>query len=124
VGEEVPALPKDILSCLIQGNSSRTWQDRQIKIGGNENNAKGAKRYSDCLPGDGPELMPLDNHLFGNLQEGAAKNVALSYYIKRVIPTPLSSTPLGATPQKVHSSLQWTIQAGCPSKKRIKEALN
>jgi hypothetical protein len=45
------------------------------------NNSKVAKGYQNCLPGDSPELMPLDNHLFTDLQEGVAKNVALTYHI-------------------------------------------
>jgi hypothetical protein len=111
------------LPCPIEGNPNRTWQDRQIKISGDENNGKVAKRYSNCLPGDSPELMPLDNHLFGDLQEGAAKNVALTYYIKEGDPNAGLKYSF-ATPRKVYSSLQRTIQAGCPSKTRIKEDIN
>ena len=69
------------LSCPIEGNPSRTWYDRQIKICGETNNSKVAKAYQNCLPGDSPELMPLDCHLFADVQEGAAKNVALTYHI-------------------------------------------
>jgi hypothetical protein len=67
--------------------------------------------------------MPLDNHLFGNLQEGAAKNVALTYYIKEGDPNAGLKYSF-ATPWKVYRSLQRTIQAGCPSKMRIKEDIN
>jgi hypothetical protein len=70
------------LPCPIKGNPDRTWYDRQIKICGETDNAKVHTRYKNCLPGDSPELMPLDNHLFANLQVGASKNVALTYHIK------------------------------------------
>jgi hypothetical protein len=67
--------------------------------------------------------MPLDNHLFGNLQEGAAKNVALTYYIKEGGPNACLEYSF-AMLRKVYSSLQRTIQAGCPSKMWIKEDIN
>lgn len=51
------------LPCPIEGNPSRTWYDGQIKIVGNENNSKVAKRYRNCLPGDSPELMPFGQPL-------------------------------------------------------------
>lgn len=107
------------LPCSTQGNPNRTWYDRQIKICG-KNNSKVATRYKNCLPGDSPELMPLDCHLFADLQEGASKNVALTYHIKP------NDEDAGlkysfATPGKVYESLQRTIAAGCPSTKRIAE---
>jgi hypothetical protein len=107
------------LPCPIEGNPNRTWYDRQIKICG-ENNSKVSKRYQNCLPGDSPELMPLDCHLFADLQEGAAKNVALTYHIKENDED--SSLKYSfATPVKVYDSLQRTLAAGCPSPKRIAE---
>jgi hypothetical protein len=96
------------------------WQDRQIKISGDENNAKVAKRYNNCLPGDSPELMPLDCHLFADLKEGAGKNVALSYHIKDGDASAALKYSF-ATPRKVYSALQRTINAGCPSSNRIFE---
>jgi hypothetical protein len=107
------------LPCPIEGNPNRTWYDRQIKICG-ENNNKVSKRYKNCLPGDSPELMPLDCHLFADLQEGAAKNVALTYHIKATDAN-ANLKYLFATPAKVYESLQRTIAAGCPSPKRISE---
>jgi hypothetical protein len=62
--------------------------------------------------------MLLDCHLFADLQEGASKNVALTYHIK---PND-EDTGLKysfATPGKVYESLQQTIAAGCLSTKRI-----
>ena len=111
------------LPCPIEGNPSRTWYDRQIRISGNENNSQVAKRYKNCLPGDSPELMPLDNHLFADLQEGAGKNVALSYHIKDG-DTDAALKYSFATPRKVYESLQRTIKAGCPSSNRIVEDIN
>ena len=120
------------LPCPIEGNPNRTWYDRQIKICGS-NNVKVSKRYRDCLPGDSPELMPLDCHLFADLQEGASKNVALTFHIKETKapkkneppdPDPDPDAHLKysfATPNKVFSALQRTIKSGCPSKKRIQE---
>jgi hypothetical protein len=64
--------------------------------------------------------MPLDCHLFADLQEGAAKNVAITYHIK------MTDEDVGlkysfAMPAKVYESLQRTVAAGCPSPKRIAE---
>jgi hypothetical protein len=106
------------LPCPIEGNPSRTWWDRQIKICGEENNSKVAKRYRNCLPGDSPELMPLDCHLFADLKEGAAKNVALTFHIKENDDDAALKYSF-ATPKKVYSALQRTIKAGCPSSTRI-----
>jgi hypothetical protein len=107
------------LPCPIEGNPNRTWYDRQIKICG-ENNDKVSNRYKNCLPGDSPELMPLDCHLFADLQEGAAKNVAITYHIKAT-DEDVALKYSFATPAKVYESLQRTIAAGCPSPKRISE---
>jgi hypothetical protein len=110
------------LMCPIEGAPSRTWYDRQIKICG-ENNEKVVKRYRDSLPGDSPELMPLDNHLFADLQEGAGKNVALTYHLKEGDPN-FHQKYSFATPRMVFTSLQRTIQAGCPSPYRIAEDIH
>jgi hypothetical protein len=108
------------LSCPIEGNPSRTWYDRQIKIYGETNNSKVAKAYQNCLPGDSPELMPLDCHLFADVQEGAAKNVALTYHILDGHADAALKYSF-ATPHKVFDALQRTILAGCPSPSRIAE---
>ena len=70
------------LPCPIEGNPNRMWYNRQIKICGETNNAKVHMQCKNCLPRDSPELMPLDNHLFTDLQEGTLKNIALTYHIK------------------------------------------
>ena len=36
----------------------------------------------NTFPGDSPELMPLDCHLFSDIKEGVAQNVALSFSLK------------------------------------------
>jgi hypothetical protein len=68
--------------------------------------------------------MPPDNHLFGDLPDGAAENVTLTYHIKDgdVPDAPLKYS--FSTPRQVYSSLQRTIQAGCPSKNRLAEDIN
>jgi hypothetical protein len=121
------------LPCSIDGNPYRTWYDWQIKICGRANNDKVHNRYKNCLPGDSPELMPLDNHLFADLQEGAAKNVALTYHIKEKkmpknneVPDPNPDPDADikysfSTPSKVFDSLQCTIKSGCPSRSWIVE---
>jgi hypothetical protein len=71
--------------------------------------------------------MPLDCHLFANLQEGASKNVALTFHIKEgnkddQDPDPNSDIKYSfAMPKKVFDALQGTPKSGCPSKKHIKE---
>jgi hypothetical protein len=66
--------------------------------------------------------MPLDCHLFVDLQEGAAKNVALTYHIKEN-DEDLSLKYSFATPVKVFNSLHQTITEGCPSPKCIAEEI-
>jgi hypothetical protein len=57
--------------------------------------------------------------LFGDLvQEGAAKNITLTYYIKEDDPNAALKYSF-AMPRKVYASLQRTIQAGCPSKSQL-----
>jgi hypothetical protein len=108
------------LPCPIEGWEDRTWHDRQIFICGKTNNALVLKSYNNCLPGDSPELMPLDCHLFADLQEGAAKNVALTYHISKD-DEEFTDKYSFATPHQVFSALQRTIQSGCPSSQRISE---
>jgi hypothetical protein len=65
-------------------------------------------------------MMPLDCHLFFDMQEGVAKNVALTYHINdghEDAPRKYSF----ATPAKVFDVLQCTIAAGCPSAHRIQQ---
>ena len=107
------------LTCPIQGNANRTWYDRQIKICG-ENNDIVATRYKGRLPGDTPETMPLDCHLFNDAQEGTAKNVALTFHLKEG-DEDFALKYSFATPTKVYDTLQRTIAAGCPSPHRISQ---
>ena len=67
------------------------------------------------------ELMPLDCHLFSDLQEGAAKNVALTYHINEGHEDSARKYSF-AMPGKVFEALQRTITAGgCPSAHRIQQ---
>jgi hypothetical protein len=111
------------LPCPIEGNPSRTWYDRLIKICGEENNAKVAKRYQNCLPGDSPELMPLDCHLFADLKEGSTKNVALTNHIREGDPNADLKYSF-SMPLNVFSSLQRTLEARCPSTSHIAQDIN
>jgi hypothetical protein len=95
-----------LLLCPIEGNPSHTWYDRQIRICGENNNGKVAKAYQKCLPGDCLELMPLDCHLFANVQEeGTAKNVTLTFHIHDAHPDAALKYSF-ATPHKVFDALQ------------------
>jgi hypothetical protein len=79
--------------------------------------------------------MPLDNHLFADLQEGASKNVALIYHIKEKKkprkneppdPNPDPDADIKysfSTPKNVFNALQRTIKLGCLLKKQINEDL-
>jgi hypothetical protein len=68
--------------------------------------------------------MPLDCHLFNDAQEGAAKNVALTYHIGgescwRIWPCTTALKYSFATPTKEYDALQQTIAAGCTSPNQI-----
>jgi hypothetical protein len=93
------------LLCPIEGWPDRTWYDRQIKIFEDSNNKSVNKSYQNCLPGDSPELMPLDCHHFADLQEGAAKNVALTYHLTKG-DEDFHLKYSFAMPQSVYSALQ------------------
>ena len=71
--------------------------------------------YKNTLPGDSPELMPLDCHLFSDVNEGTARNVAFSFFLADDDPDKYSL----ATPAKVFDAIERTIASGCPSTARI-----
>jgi hypothetical protein len=102
------------LKCPISGWEERTWADRFIKICGKWNDLV-HKRYQNSLPGDSPEVMPLDCHLFSDVKEGVARNVALTYFLDNNDPIKYSLS----TPHKAELSIWRTIKAGCPSPERI-----
>ena len=104
-------------TCTTEWHPARTWFDHVIKIVGKENNSKVHKRYQNRLPGDSPELMPLDNHLFADIREALGKNIALSYWLKDDDPLKYSE----ATPMKIYDSICRTIKSGSPSEERIIE---
>ena len=104
------------LKCPIDGWDDRTWADRFIRIRG-KYNSQVSKYYADSLPGDSPELMPLDCHLFSDIKEGVARNVAFSFFMKDDDPDKYSLR----TPRLVFDSIERTIKNGCPSTERIRQ---
>jgi len=59
--------------------------------------------------------MPLDCHLFADIKEGLARNIALSSWMPADDPRKYSAS----TPQSTYQSICRTIKTGCPSEKRI-----
>jgi hypothetical protein len=102
------------LPCPIDGNPNRTWFDRFIKITGTYCD-RVHKRYKYTLPGDSPELMPLDCHLFADIQEALARNIAMSSWMAADDKLKYCAS----TPLLTYKSIIRTIQAGCPSEDRI-----
>lgn len=103
------------MACPIEGWPERTWYDRQVRICGDANNAKVSSYYKNKLPGDSPELMPLDCHLFSDLNEACCRNVALTNHLQDDHELKYSLR----TPDKVHGSLQRTIMSDCVDSERI-----
>ena len=102
--------------CPTDDQPDRTWYDRVIKIVG-KNNELVHKRYQNKLPGDSPEMMPLDCHLFADLREGLALNIAMSFWMKADNPLKYK----GATPLQIFDAIRRTIKNGTPCKHRIIE---
>ena len=71
------------LKCGIQGWPERTWADRFIRLRGQYNESV-TSYYKNSLPGDSPELMPLDCHLFSDVKEGVSRNVAFSFFYQKM----------------------------------------
>jgi hypothetical protein len=67
--------------------------------------------------------MPLDCHLFADLKNGVAQNVALTNHLREGDPLFGAKYSL-STPHNVYASLQRTIEAGCPSRSRIAQDIN
>lgn len=104
------------LKCPIEGWSNRTWADHFIQIRGKYNEGV-SDYYKNSLPGDSPELMPLDNHLFADVKEGVAQNVAFSFFLPDNDPDKYSLR----TPVLVFNAVERTICNGCPSQQRMME---
>ena len=100
--------------CPIEGWQDRTWADRFIRLRGKYNEGVDSY-YQDSLPGDSPELMPLDSHLFSDIKEGVGRNVAFSFFLPADDPDKYSLS----TPHRVYSAIERTIKNGCPSNERI-----
>ena len=64
------------LKCPIEGWQDQTWADNFICFCGKYNDMVSV-HYNNTLPRDSPELMPLDCHLFSEIKEGVAQNIAL-----------------------------------------------
>ena len=104
------------LKCPIQGWQERTWANRFIRFRGAYNDGL-TGYYQNSLPGDSPELMPLDSHLFSDIIEGVSRNVAFFYFLGDNNTMKYSL----ATPKQAFRSIQRTIKAGCPPESRITE---
>jgi hypothetical protein len=107
------------LKCPIPGDNStkdRNWFDRLIKIEG-VNNHRVSNRYNHTLPGDSPELMPLDCHLFADLKEALARNIAFTFWMQKNDERKYK----GGTPYHVYQSISRTIESNGVSEDRIIE---
>lgn len=104
------------LKCGIPGWPERTWADRFVRIRG-KYNGQVSKYYQDALPGDSPELMPLDCNLFNDVKEGVSRNVAFSFFLADDDPDKYSLR----TPKLTFQAITKTINSGCPSVERIRE---
>jgi hypothetical protein len=93
-----------------------TYYDRFIKLEGKWNK-KAPDYYKNKLPGDSPELMALDNHLFSDIKEGVARNIAMSFHLPKDHPDKY----LADTPDHLFQSIERTIINDVPTVKRIEE---
>ena len=95
------------------------FKDRQLRILGDENNAKVPKHYKWKLVGDSPEVCRgLDAHGFADLDRATSLNAALASSLDRN--DPLRAEWLLGTPNQVWVSMSktWTHS---PTNDRIKE---
>lgn len=104
------------LKCPIGWNPERTWCDRFIHLHGHCNIGL-PTTFMNTLPGDLPEMVPLDCHLFADLIEANSYNTAFSHLLPEGHPAKCSSS----TPNRMRNSLLKTIAAGVPTPARIKE---
>lgn len=102
------------LKCPHPGWQERTWMDRIIHLRG-EWAKKVHNRYKGKLPGDSPEQMPLDCHLFSDVKEGTGRNVALSYLLSDDNPLKYKMN----TPNETWKSICRTIENNAPPSHRI-----
>jgi hypothetical protein len=64
--------------------------------------------------------MPLDCHLFSDIQEGLARNIALSHWMAPDNPLKYD----GSTPHKIYRSICRTLETNCPVQERIVEDID
>lgn len=89
------------LTCPHPSNPQWTWHNRVIKLVGHFSQ-EAPDHHKHELPGDSPELMSLDNHLFGDAEEANAGNVALSFHLPEEDPRKCSSS----TPKRLFKVIE------------------
>ena len=94
-------------ACPTDEKPNRTWCDRFIKLTGSYND-RAPKIYCDNLMGDSPELMSLDNHLFADVEEAVARNIAFSFHF----PEGHQDKYSASTPNRMYASIERTINSG------------
>ena len=105
------------LKCPTHWNPDRTWCDRFVKLEGSYSDAA-PKLCKNKLHGDSPELMSLDCHLFSDVEEANARNIAFSFHLPEGHPMKHSAS----TPKRLWQSICRTIGSGkVPTAKRIHE---
>ena len=104
------------LKCGIQGWEDRTWADMFIRLRGKYNKGL-SKYYRNALPGDSPELMPLDSHLFNDIKDGVSRNMAFSFFLADDDPDKYSLR----TPKHAFAAIQRTIMKGYPGAYQIRQ---
>jgi hypothetical protein len=93
------------LWCPTPDQPNRSWFDRFIKLEGSFND-EAPKRYKNNLMGDSPELQALDNHLFSDIKELVARNIAFSFHLSEEDKKKYSAS----TPKRLYSAIQRTIE--------------
>lgn len=101
-------------TCPCAWNPERTWYDRFIKIDGVYND-RVSNYYKGKLPGDSPELMPVDCHPFADVKEALARNIALSYWM----PATDDRKYKCSTPIEIRESVIRTIMTAPPQHRII-----
>jgi hypothetical protein len=109
----------------IEGWPDRTWADRQLRLGGRwaeemKAKANGKKKQiiqATQLPGNGPEIMSLDCHLFAHLKEAAGRNVIATFFLDEGAAGKYSMSNVDET----FEAIERTIQAGSVAPQLIEE---
>lgn len=107
------------LKCPCDDDPERTWCDRFIKLEG-EHSDQAPAICKGKLMGDTPEHMSLDCHLFSDTKEAHARNVALSFHLKKTDPRKRAAS----CPKDIFDSIERTINNGAPSPQRTVEDMH